>query len=286
MANAITSVLIVLKTNHELAEGLGAEIETWLCSRGINVCMDRELAGRAQAADVDYDCEFDLILVLGGDGTYINVARALLHTGVPLLGVNLGKVGFLADIPVDRWRERLEAILEQGVSTERRLVMSFEVRREGQTVRRGLAVNDLVVSRGQMARLVQLAVSCEGAHVSNLRADGVIIATPIGSTAYTVSAGGPITHPSLRAFTLTPICPFLNDLRPLVLPGDCEFTVRVTQAVGGVFLTEDGQSGMDLFCGDEIVIRPSGTDLIVASVGFEEYFHKLRSKGFIIEGGG
>jgi NAD+ kinase len=164
--------------------------------------------------------------------------------------------------------------------------MSFEVRRRGQTVRKGLAVNDLVMSRGKMARLVQLSASCEGAHVANLRADGVIISTPIGSTAYTVSAGGPITHPSLRAFTLTPICPFLNGSRSLVLPGHCKFTVRITQADGGVFLTEDGQSGMDLFCGDEIFIGPSDRDLVVASVGFEDYFHKLRSKGFIIEGGG
>ncbi len=281
MTHAATSVLIVLKTDNRRAVELAAEMEGWLRERDVEVRIDEDLAGPAKPEAARPRC--DLILVLGGDGTFINVARALLPAGLPLVGVNLGKVGFLAEISASCWRERLAAMLERGFDVDSRLVMAFEVRREGVSVRQGLAVNELVVSRGCLARLVRISVSCCGEHIATLRADGLILASPTGSTAYNVSAGGPVVHSSLRAFCLTPICPFLNDLRPLVLPGDSEFSLRIDEAYGDLFLTEDGQSGTDLASGDEVVVRASEHDLLVATRERSGFFAKLRAKGFITE---
>jgi NAD+ kinase len=286
MPHTATSVLIVLKTDNRRAVALGEDVEAWLRERGVEVRIDEDLAGPSRPTAGRSHPGCDLILVLGGDGTFINVARVLLPSGIPLLGLNLGKVGFLAEVPASGWREALADVLEHGFQVDRRLVMEFEVRREGQLVRSGSAVNELVVSRGCLARLVRIAVSCRGERVASLRADGLIAATPTGSTAYNVSAGGPVVHPSLEVFCLTPVCPFLNDMRPLVLPGDSEFSVRIEEAYGDLFLTEDGQSGGDLASGDEVVIRRGRADLLVASRESDGYFAKLRAKGFITEGVG
>lgn len=282
MNRIVRKMLVVTKPGDAAAEAVRAAMAGFLAERGVafETCE--------HSPDSCGDAErirgpFDLAVVLGGDGTFIGAARRLLPLEIPLMGVNLGRVGFLTQLERDHWRSWLAGVLDHGFRAAHRLVLAYRVERGGQPVHAGLAVNELVVSRGELARLIHLGVACDGVAVSSLRADGLIVSTPTGSSAYGASAGGPLVHAGLAALCVTPVCPFLNGFKPLVLPPDAVLAVRVEEQAGEVNLTEDGQGVVRLLPGDEVVVEKSPTDLLVADLGPDAYFAKLKKHGFLTE---
>jgi NAD+ kinase len=222
--------------------------------------------------------EADLVVVLGGDGTQISVARRVMPHGVPMLGLNMGKVGFLSDMEVQDWQGLFTEVLKNGLGTTERLALEFDVQREGQVVFHDVAVNDVVVNRGSLARLITLGLFLGGEHVGEMRSDGLIVSTPNGSTAYSISAGGPVLHPELDAVSITHICPFLHHFHPIVVPGSTEITVEVAEDRAQVFLTQDGQLGYELKAGDRLVIRKHSPGPTFVKAPGRSYIRKLRLK--------
>ncbi len=284
MAHSISRVLIITKAADGDAAALGAEMAAQVREVVSEVGVCEHLPGAAPASGPQVYGDYDLALVLGGDGTFISVARSLYGSGTPLIGVNLGRVGFLTELSRDSWREQLPRLAAGDFSVTGRLCLSFDVMREGRVLHGGIAVNDLVVSRGELARLVRLGFSCNGQYVATLRSDGLILSTPAGSSAYGVSAGGPLIHPGLRAMGVTPICPFLSAFKPLVLPAESRLEILVEEPRGDVGLTEDGQAVQPLAAGDRILVKQAEADLLVARLSGDSFFGKLRRKGFVTEG--
>lgn len=282
MNRVIEKMLIVTKPGDAAAEAVRAAMTEFLSERGVafEAC---EHSPDSCGDEMDVTGPFDLAVILGGDGTFIGAARRLLRLHAPLMGVNLGRVGFLTQLERDHWRPWLMRVLDEGFRASRRLVLDYTVSRDGEIARSGLAVNDLVISRGELARLIRLAVAYDGIDVSSLRADGLIVSTPAGSSAYGVSAGGPLVHAGLSAFCLTPVCPFLNSFKPMVFPAEGAISVRVEDQVGEVSLTEDGQSVVRLGPGDVVTVKKSVVDLLVVDLGPGAYFEKLKKHGFLTE---
>lgn len=272
----ISRVICVVKRKDKRAQDLCSAMAASFENRGIEVS--------SVAADEEARTEgFDLVLALGGDGTFISAARKALPAGVPVLGLNLGRVGFLTSLDPEGWSESLDAILMNGLSTVGRLALRYEVERSGRIVHQGLAVNDLVISRGVLARLVRLSVNF-GDGEASLRADGLIVTTPNGSSAYCVSAGGPLLHPDIPAYALVPICPFLGSFKPVVLPQSTVCEIAVDEDSGPVNITEDGQGIYELETGDVVRVYRSESDLLVVDADGGGYLARLARKGFMTEG--
>lgn len=288
MSDTLRSMLLMLRTGDGQAKALGREIAAWLEDRGLRATLcEHRVGGGLDACAPPPDAPWDLVLVLGGDGTFIGVARICLPLGIPLLGLNLGRVGFLAE-GAEKWPKRLEALLAGRYALSRRVCLDYRVLRRGAEVMAGVAVNDVVISRGDMARLIRLKVergpAGGGEVVGEMRADGIIVSTPTGSTAYGYSAGGPLVYPELAAFCLTPVCPFLNTFGPMVLPADVPLTIGVEEPRGEVRMTVDGQLAFGLERGDAVRIGRSPRDLVMAQTAeCGSYFSKLAKKGFFTQ---
>ncbi|HEY5658629.1 MAG TPA: NAD(+)/NADH kinase [Myxococcota bacterium] len=240
---------------------LVGELENWLEKRGVAVISETERVSwpeEPETARGDPAAQMDLAIVLGGDGTLLAVARALGRRPIPLLGVNLGTLGYLADTASDELYAALEQVLADGFAVESRMRLEVEVARDGAGLGRYLALNEAVIVRNAVSRLIDLETFADGMVVTTYHADGLIVATPTGSTAYSLSAGGPLLEPELEAILLTPISPHTLTHRPLVLPETCELEIRVQDARGGeVRLTVDGQVGCALKQGDRVCVRRS-----------------------------
>ncbi|WP_285907040.1 NAD(+)/NADH kinase [Pseudodesulfovibrio pelocollis] len=282
MSIHLRKVLVVIRPDAPEAAALGAEVAAFLADSGVEaeVCQHRPDACGPDGSDQP---GLDLIVILGGDGTFIGVARRMLHLGAPLVGINLGRVGFLAQLDRTGWKPWLAEALGGNIPVARRLALAYDVVRKGSVVRSGLAVNDVVVGRGVLARLVRLGLSYAGRRIASVRADGLIISTPTGSTAYGASAGGPLVHADLFAYSVTAVCPFLSGFKPMVLPAGDECVIRVEDASTGISLTEDGQFSFVLEPGDEVRVGRSPSDLLVADMGQGTYFDKLKNHGFLTE---
>lgn len=275
----IKSILIVTKPGKSAVAGLGLEMCAWLADHGVSA---RLLEGPGSVLPMSQlAVGTDLVIVLGGDGTMLGVARRLVGTGVPVLGVNMGKVGFLAEVAASDWKRALERMLAGEVRYVSRLALHFAVVRGGHEVFEGHAVNDLVVHRGALARVITLDVDVDGDRLAGLRADGLIISSPTGSTGYAVSARGPLVQPSLDAYTLTPICPFLGSFPPLVLGASSVCTVRVNEQATDVHMTVDGQEGFALRTDDRLVMHGVPGGLRFATLNGLDYFGRLRACGFV-----
>jgi NAD+ kinase len=221
----------------------------------------------------------DLVIIVGGDGTFLNAARTLVDTQVPLLGVNLGRLGFLTDILLDRMRGRLGEILDGDYVSEERFLINggFESERGGIT--HSLAFNDIVVHKQNVARMIELDLYISGKYVNTQRADGLIVSTPTGSTAYALSGGGPILHPALDAIVLVPICPHTMSQRPIVVDGDSEIEIRVSDHnQSAVQATCDGQFSLDLDIGDGVRISKHPTPVRLIHPADYSYYEILRAK--------
>lgn len=280
----IKTVLVVFKADHEQARGLAWIVADWLVERGLTVLVREntpEAAVAVAPAGAVNAVPPDLALILGGDGTMLSAARQRLAEGVPLFGVNLGRVGFMTSAGLDDWRERLADILDGGFSVARRILIDVAVLRGATTVFTTTAVNDAVISRGAMARLAAFEVRLGEADVCTLRADGVVVSTPTGSTAYCVSAGGPLMHPDLDVLCVVPICPFLSDFKPVVVPADIPVRLALSAPETNMYLTCDGQELFPLDDNDVVTVARSPRVLKLAKVRGDGYFARLRLKGFI-----
>jgi NAD+ kinase len=257
----LSLVGIFVKPEQTQLGALVGELERWLGERGVAVVSESETAGWSEASEIasgDLTAKMDLAIVLGGDGTLLAVARALGRRSVPLLGVNLGTLGFLADTASGELYVALEQVLAGGFAVESRMRLEVGVARDGRTLGSYFALNDAVIVRNAVSRLIDLETFADGVVVTTYHADGLIVATPTGSTAYSLSAGGPLLVPELEAILLTPISPHTLTQRPLVLPETCELEIRVQDTRGGeVRLTVDGQVGCALKQEDRVRVRRS-----------------------------
>ena len=257
-------------------------VVTWLRERQITVLLDTTSATtlseqggikKPQLAD-----KADVLLVLGGDGTILNAARLAAERSIPILGVNMGGLGFLTEVRLDNLYKSLERVFANDYVLDERLMLQAHVHRHGETVARGIVLNDIVISKGTLARMIELKIAIQGQFVTNLRADGLIVGTPTGSTAYSLSAGGPIINPAVQSLILTPISPHTLTHRPLIVPLDAEIEVTLTSKDDGAMATLDGQVGIAMTQGDTAVIQASGHRTKLIRFPESHYYEVLREK--------
>jgi NAD+ kinase len=263
------------------------ELRAWFEQRGWASVLDCESAGYLQQAGIAAECvardemagrKPDLAIILGGDGTLLAAARALAHADVPLLSVNLGSLGFLTEVPLADLYLTLDAWCVGTSGIEVRSMMRAELVCAKGNRRAFDALNDVVVAKGSIARMADYAINIDGQPVAVFRADGVILSTPTGSTAYNLAAGGPIVMPSVNAMLVTPICPHLLTIRPIVVPGDAAISVKVTGVPNETYLTVDGQEAVPMHVGDEVHCRRSEYSVRLLRLKESGLFDVLRSK--------
>ena len=255
----------------------------WLEEHGARTVLDPETAGslkddglgktRHQVAE-----QADLLLVLGGDGTLLAAAREAAPRGVPILPVNMGSLGFLASFTVDELYPALEATLAGESTINERVLLLVERVNRGEILTKQRVLNDCVVHKGTLARMIELELHVDDGFVCRYRADGLIVATPTGSTAYSMSAGGPIVHPMVESILITPICPHTLSDRPVVIHDTSKIELRVAESSESVFLTLDGQTGVPMQVGDRVRITRAAERLKLIQPPNKSYFEILRSK--------
>jgi NAD+ kinase len=280
----IRAVGIVVKRDRPEALEIGTTLTGWLRDRRKKVLAEPAVAEVVGAEAVSRDelvRRADLIVVLGGDGTLLGIARKVGKRETPILGINLGGLGFLTEASTSEAKQALERVLAGDYETDRRITLEAEVcrgsGRSAEVVQRFLAVNDVVFNRGPIGGMLQLEVTAEGERFCEYRADGLIISTPTGSTAYALSAGGPIVYPSLGVLVLAPICPHTLSNRPVVLPDSFEIEVRVKSSDHDSTLIIDGQEHSQLSADDFVRIR-RGRYVVVLIRSAHPYFEIWRDK--------
>ena len=285
----VKRVGIVAKSQQESLAPHLAEVAAWLESRGVEPVFDADAArllpqrpARRTATQDDLPYMVDLLLVLGGDGTLLAVADRVSLAGLdlPILGVNFGHLGFLAEINFPELYPLLESAVAGRAAIERRLIMRAHVIRAGQRIAEHVAFNDVVVTRGALSRIIELSVTVGGEFVARFNADGLIVASPTGSTAYNLSAGGPILHPAVDALILTPIAPHTLSNRPVVIPASAPVLVApmAHDPDQEVILTLDGQIGLTLEAGDTVEVARHDTPVRLVKSPTQSYFDVLRRK--------
>ncbi|HEU5192714.1 MAG TPA: NAD(+)/NADH kinase [Methylomirabilota bacterium] len=274
---------IVAKTDREEARTALPRILEWCAERQLSPVLEKETAGLVPtasapaAAKPELPAQVDVLLVLGGDGTLLSMARLVGDLNVPILGVNLGGLGFLTALTVDELFPALEAMLRGELLVEERMMLAARVTRQGERLSEYVALNDVVITKSAMSRIINLDVSVQGQFATAYRADGLIVSTPTGSTAYCLSAGGPIVFPTMDAIVLTPICSHTLTNRPIVLPGGQPIDVTL-QSDQDVMLTMDGQVGFHLKRGDRVEIRQAAARIRLLRVPQKHFFSVLRTK--------
>lgn len=282
---AINTIGIVAKLQYRPQEmrRIITDLRTWLTvqEQGLSVLLDAETATligeAARHSRSDLPSHVDLIVVLGGDGTLLAMARMLQGRDVPLLGVNVGGLGFLTETPAEEARATLLKILRREYVLDTRRLLAARIRRDEATVVQSTALNDVVVSKGALARLIRLEVRVEGQPIMTLRGDGLITATPTGSTAYSLSAGGPIVHSSMDAILLTPISSHTLTNRPIVLPGQFQVEVMLIQEDDALVIF-DGQATYPFRKGDTLTVWTAKETLHLARATGRTDFDALRNK--------
>lgn len=256
----------------------------WLKGKGVEALVDIETASRLGLKDYrgvprqEMPALAEMVVVLGGDGTMLSAARLVCEKGIPLLGVNLGGLGFITEVYRNELYEAMERILSGRCPSEERMMLETRIQRRGEKVARYTALNDVVINKGALARIIDLETGINGSYVTEFRADGLIVSTPTGSTAYSLSAGGPILYPTLQSIVLTPICPHTLTNRPIVLPDSAKIAVTLKSPSEDVYLTIDGQEGFPLKQGDTVEIRKSPFRTTLLMPGERDYFQVLRTK--------
>lgn len=255
----------------------------WLRERRCDIVADQETVsylreGKAIKREEMPSHNPQFAIVLGGDGTLLAAARVFAQTCVPILGVNLGSLGFLTEVPLSELYQNLQAALDGSCEMDSRTMLCCELRRGGKMISQHEALNDIVAAQGAIARMSEFQVSVDGMFVSNYKADGLIVATPTGSTAYSLAAGGPVVVPSVDALIITPISPHALTNRPLVVQGGVEVKVSASLRQHEAFLTVDGQIGIPLRDGDEIVCRRSDRCVNLMRINGNRFFEVLRNK--------
>jgi NAD+ kinase len=279
----VTRVGIVAKPDAPRAPEVVARLVDWLTERRLVVTLEKETADivpavrAAAASKAELPGLSDLLIVLGGDGTLLSMARAVGDLGVPIMGVNLGGLGFMTATTLDEMLPSLEAMLAGRTVIEDRLMLVARVVRHGAVICEHMALNDLVITKSAMSRIISLSVSVEGEYATAYRADGLILSTPTGSTAYCLSAGGPIVFPRVEAIVLTPICSHTLTNRPIVLPASDRIEVTV-QSDQEIMLTVDGQVGVGLREHDVVEVVKAAARMRLVRLPQKNFFSVLRTK--------
>src|SRR5258707_8425218 len=248
---------IISKPQKPEVAGILRDLIAWLEARHYSYLLDPDSAAYLAAPNPIERVDLpkhkpNLVIVLGGDGTLLAAARAFAHTTTPILSVNLGSLGFLTEIPLTDLYSTLEAWCNNCAEIEVRSMMRAEHIRDGEVLRQWDALNDVVIAKGTIARMGDFSVDIDQQLVATFRADGVIVSTPTGSTAYNLASNGPIVMPSVNALLVTPICPHLLTIRPIVVPGDSTITIRIEGVPNLTYLTVDGQEAVELHLDDQV----------------------------------
>jgi NAD+ kinase len=274
---------IISKPQKPEVAGILRDLIAWLEARHYNYLLDPDSAAYLAAPNPIERVDLpkhkpNLVIVLGGDGTLLAAARAFARTTTPILSVNLGSLGFLTEIPLSDLYSTLEAWCNNCAEIEVRSMMRAEHIRDGEVIQQWDALNDVVIAKGTIARMGDYTVEIDRQLVATFRADGVIVSTPTGSTAYNLAANGPIVMPSVNALVVTPICPHLLTIRPIVTPGDSTVSVHVVGVPNEIFLTVDGQVAIPLRLGDHVHCQRSEASVRLLRSRPNSLFSVLRSK--------
>ncbi|MBW2356471.1 MAG: NAD(+)/NADH kinase [Deltaproteobacteria bacterium] len=280
MADKRTKIGLVVK-KEPLAQRKAEEVTALLARRQVAVVChpvsrpDRHWCGKSEPS-APSDLAF--VLVLGGDGTFLSAVRWIGEQPIPILGVKFGEVGFLAAVAEAQMHTVVQGLLTHGFTTSARMRLQVEVVREGRLVARETVLNDLVINKGALARLASIETFIDGHYLTTYRADGLIVATPTGSTAYSLAAGGPVLHPRVPGIILTPICPFTLTNRPLIIPDSAGIEIHLAKGASDIALTLDGQVGLAIDERDRIQVRRSPQPLRMIEIPASQYFDVLKTK--------
>jgi len=278
----IKKIGIISKPRKRDAGPVLSDLVKWLKEKEIEPLMDQETAGL-----IDFDSSHkrpdiailsDFIIVLGGDGTLISVARLIGSRGTPILGVNLGSLGFLTEVTLDEMYPLLEKILAGEISIDERWTLEVSVQRGDKELAKYTVLNDVVINKGALARMILMETVIDGRYLNTYRADGLIISTPTGSTAYSLSAGGPIINPRVGAIIISPICPHSITNRPIVVREDVIVEVTLQSENEDVLVTLDGQEGYPLQYLDKVVVKKSANTIRLITSPDKDYYEVLRQK--------
>lgn len=277
---SIKKVLIVYRPKSSAALTLAREVSSWLKSRGIRAySIKGQKISSAVATVKDREIrKLDLALVLGGDGTYLEAVRVLQDAPVPLLGVNMGSLGFLTVVRVEDIYHALELTLSGRMQIRERRLAQAQVLRDGKVRDTWTALNDVVIERGSASQLLNMAIYIDRQLSSPVKADGLIVATPTGSTAYNLAAGGPILHPNVHALVVTPICAHSLTNRPLIVPDGDELLFRLVDKNQRAHLTIDGRKVSEITGQDEVIVRRAAHVHLLLRKSTDHYFNLLREK--------
>lgn len=277
----MTKIGIIAKAGRPEPIEIVREFLAWLRGKDVKVFIEKSIANsldingfnRSEIPNL-----VDVVIVFGGDGTMLSVARLVCSKEVPIIGVNVGGLGFITEVQKSEMYEVMEQIFAGKWEIENRLMLNAQVHRQGEKVAEYTLLNDVVINKGALARIIDLETSINGAYVTNFMADGLIVSTPTGSTAYCLSAGGPILYPSLESIVLIPICPHTLTNRPIVLPDNVLIEITLKSHAEGVYLTLDGQEGFPLNQGDAVVIEKSLCKTRLVIPHERDFFQILRTK--------
>ncbi|MFW6334052.1 MAG: NAD(+)/NADH kinase [Desulfosalsimonas sp.] len=271
---------LFVKQDRAAQEKAGA-FEDWLRSRGIDVVRQDSfqprlsLDGAGGGVDPEH---ISCVFVLGGDGTFLSALRWIGDAGIPMIGVKFGDIGFLAEISEDSLFTAAEAVIKREFAIESRDRLQVRIFRNGSLHVRDTVLNDVVINKGALARLANIETYIDERYLTTYRSDGLIVATPTGSTAYSLAAGGPVVHPAVEGFLVTPICPFTLTNRVLVVPNTSQIKIRMGEKASDIVATFDGQEGMELDESDEIIIEKSSFPLNLIKLPGYNYFDILKAK--------
>lgn len=279
----IQNVAIFAKVHDPRCRKIAQNLIVWLQERNcvplVEEHLNRHLGNPNGLTDLEIREQAELVVVLGGDGTLISVARLFSGKNVPILGVNLGSLGFLTEITVEELYPRLERCLEGNPRVSDRMMLEVTLHRENQAIEKCHVLNDVVINKGALARIVDLETKVNRHFLTTYKADGLIVSTPTGSTGYSLSAGGPIIHPLMSCIVITPICPHTLTNRPIVVPDESTVSITVTSSFDeNVYLTLDGQVGFELKEGDSVEVRRALKTTALVLSRSRDYYEILRTK--------
>ncbi len=273
----------IISKPSEQANRVAPQAAEWLAKRGYTVFVDRETAPHAPGYEVVAreklaEKQPEFVIVLGGDGTMLAAARAVAQAGIPILGVNLGALGFLTEVSVEELYPTLEALVANRCTVDSRSMLHCHLMRGSERVVHYDAMNDVVVAKSAIAHIIEFEVTVDEQLVTNYKADGIIVSTPTGSTAYSLAAGGPIVSPGVTAFVITPISPHSLTNRPLVVRDDREIVILVKSVGEEAYLSIDGQIGEPVLDGDRITCKKSARNVRLLKLVKRTFFDVLRTK--------
>ena len=271
--------LIVYKVGNPQAEKTAHDIQHWFSNKNVTSNLFSSDIPESQLKQSLVHTQ--VAIILGGDGTFLSISRNLIEKQIPVLGINFGQVGFLVEIHPENWPQMLEQLYSHKLVLQKKIVLSWSIIRHNQVIKNGFAINDVVVGRGALARVLAVDVSINKHHVGVIRSDGILVSTPLGTSGYTISAHGPLVHPDVQALTLTSVSTLFRSTPPLVLPLSTTITLTPSPHAIEPFLTVDGQEGFVLKPNDSVGIQGIKSGLLIYTTANYSYLQHLQKKGLL-----